>query len=828
MFNWKKYLPGNGYWTGRSSLYKNQNQVDYVLGQFESIKNSVPAAQAEATAALSKLNLALANTGYSIDTSAFTQTYTWVSDKIQTLHDQISDKKTSADEFAKQSAEHPFKTVFATGGMVISNFAEGVTSAFEDIGDGVATLTVGWGSKAIDGITNWVSGGKGTHWNDKVSDFIARDLSDELFDNINSATGITKYSAITEDSGFANLSKTAGVATGYIVISAATMGAGSAMATTAAAGSKAAAIGSFLSSSTTANTIMAAIGGYGSGTENGLQSGHSFVQAATRDGGKQALIQGGTAYAMGKLGEHIEKGRQVKNAQKHVDRYTEKLNTAKETLKETGEGYVDVAKAEGRLVKAQNRLDTIKNTKIGFKGSTKFQGYNDKITKTVSDHVERGMTSALEQEGKVTLGTVTKAAAKTAWNDIKSIPSNAASTFKNASGEVTKASVAKGVVKAATAPVTAPVKIVASEVASGVSTLGVGGKTTAATIARDLIGAGVGTKVTHNNTNTTELHNFNLRTKQTPITDSLPSSEEFGIGNSSDQFIPKKPSGGDTSNDSSQPNDSTPSANDNSNSDTTTGDNSYNGGSSYIGGSSYTGGSSSPGTSTTGAGTTSAESSKAQLKSVEEETPKTTKEASTSSTSTPSTSPASSTPSTSSSPSPATVPTTGSGTTYHTGGGYSGAGYYSSNPDTTTPADGTSDLSPLDESLISSTSSIDEIIKGSKYTKIPTSSKPITTSQTSSSGTSSVIPVAAGLSAAAAAGIGAKAYMDRKRNNETGDEEDDDFDTEEWNGDDDSIDISYDENVDQEYFDDEDDYSYQEEDTEKYGARNNEELADLQ
>ena len=115
---------------------------------------------------------------------------------------------------------------------------------------------------------------------------------------------------------------------------------------------------------------------------------------------------------------------------------------------------------------------------------------------------------------------------------------------------------------------------------------------------------------------------------------------------------------------------------------------------------------------------------------------------------------------------------------------------------------------------------IDGIIKKGDYTKIPKSDDPITT--TSKSGGSSVIPIAAGLSAAAAAGIGAKAYMDRKRNNDV----DEDFDSEEWDGDED-IDMKYDSGVEkQEYLDDNEDFGIEE--PEKYGARSNQELADVQ
>ena len=72
--------------------------------------------------------------------------------------------------------------------------------------------------------------------------------------------------------------------------------------------------------------------------------------------------------------------------------------------------------------------------------------------------------------------------------------------------------------------------------------------------------------------------------------------------------------------------------------------------------------------------------------------------------------------------------------------------------------------------------------------------------------------------------------MDRKKNNDV-DDEDDDFETEDWSGEEDSLNINYDDSSDTEtYLDEDDEYSYQEstEPEEKYGARNSEELADLQ
>ena len=126
-----------------------------------------------------------------------------------------------------------------------------------------------------------------------------------------------------------------------------------------------------------------------------------------------------------------------------------------------------------------------------------------------------------------------------------------------------------------------------------------------------------------------------------------------------------------------------------------------------------------------------------------------------------------------------------------------------------------------------STTSIDDIIKGNKYSKVPTSSTPL--SPTSRSGGSAVIPIAAGLSAAAAAGIGAKAYIDRKKNSDNGG--DDDIYTEEWDGDEENdMEFSYEDTSEadkENYLEDEDDLSYQAIENDGYVARGNDELTDL-
>ena len=101
----------------------------------------------------------------------------------------------------------------------------------------------------------------------------------------------------------------------------------------------------------------------------------------------------------------------------------------------------------------------------------------------------------------------------------------------------------------------------------------------------------------------------------------------------------------------------------------------------------------------------------------------------------------------------------------HFGGGYSGTNGFDGE---TEP-----ELSDLDAVK----TSIDDIIKGNKYSKIPTSAKPIAKAQAGSTG-STVIPLSAGLSAAAAVGLGAKAYLDKKTRSEEEEEED----IESWQG----------------------------------------------
>lgn len=125
--------------------------------------------------------------------------------------------------------------------------------------------------------------------------------------------------------------------------------------------------------------------------------------------------------------------------------------------------------------------------------------------------------------------------------------------------------------------------------------------------------------------------------------------------------------------------------------------------------------------------------------------------------------------------------------------------------------------------------SFTDIVGGNQYTDIPTSAAPITTT-TTTTGKKSIIPVIAGLGAATVAGLGTKAFLDKKEEG-TSDEE---FEADEWE-EEDSFNIDYEEAMseDSDYLSPADEIAYQEgegdfESEPSYEAVNSSELASMQ
>ena len=161
--------------------------------------------------------------------------------------------------------------------------------------------------------------------------------------------------------------------------------------------------------------------------------------------------------------------------------------------------------------------------------------------------------------------------------------------------------------------------------------------------------------------------------------------------------------------------------------------------------------------------------------------------------------------------------------------GWPGGGEYSE--DGYKADDASAGLAPLDESLLDGTTSISDILDGKSITKVKTNA-PISGKSRTNSSSSKVIPIAAGLSAAAAAGIGAKAYLDSRDNNDMDEEdEDEEFEEVDWSDENAMSAENYDQPISEdsgEDFELNEENNYYTEDNNSYSARNNEELAELQ
>ena len=157
--------------------------------------------------------------------------------------------------------------------------------------------------------------------------------------------------------------------------------------------------------------------------------------------------------------------------------------------------------------------------------------------------------------------------------------------------------------------------------------------------------------------------------------------------------------------------------------------------------------------------------------------------------------------------------------------------YIEENP-TTVPTDPIIDEEPpIDEEIPTETETGPlSGLTDNEYVNIPTSSTPITTPPQTTKPKNTIIPVIAGLGAAAIAGIGTKAYLDKKEK-EKDEDEIEVLDDEEWNNTD-SLELDYTDgnNAEEEidYITPTSQYAYQEEPIERYKAVNSSESESMQ
>lgn len=847
--------------TGREhdhDVLENEELVTEVINNLNTIATSgVSAAYDKIKEAVTALNNVKGLSEYvgTVSESQLESIFSGEGGVVESIKALATAMQQSADSIKEYDESVWYEKAGSTILMGLAKTGEGLLNILEDLGDGVFSV-VGF-------VTNdWFGTGG-------ISNLVKRELSHEVFEGFYNSD-LAKKSSFTEDSGLAGGIKIASTTAGYIAIAACTAGVGTGLAGTGGAAA------TFASSTTIANTVIAGVAGLGSGTETGLREGKGFYEAFATNGLSQAAINGGIAFAAGKFGEHLAKAKAIKAAKADVSAAKTAVSEADDAfsaaVKERAEASTRFSKAKEAF---ENEFKTLsdKTSALAEKNAAKVAldkaNANWLNTKMASSEAHNLLSSA---ETKLAETSAAKAATFQGYNDKisnkffekgKQAGSNwrelgfAQGTKANASGVVGDVvGGVKTVAKTVTKPVIHPVQTfkaagnavknvvvhpvqTAKSIPSGIVNVAktVNPVTTVASVPG--LVSSTGTSVyrelrqesnidnsMYNVSNATS-KNISSYNDQNDISRRI--NESFGGGQSSNPTPTNSPS-----NSTPTPTNTGGSTNGGS----TSGGNTYSGNTSS---GSTSSGSTSGGSPTYQSPVSQSSDTTAQLKKTAEEKvvdpvkeiSKTTPATTTPETTTPeSTTPTDTTYQTPQQESPAavvTVPSNDGGyydTTYHTGGGYSGEGF--------TPADvgdelnslNTDTLNPLDETLLENSASIDEIVKGSKYTKIPSSSKPITTTTSTGSGSSSVIPIAAGLSAAAAAGIGAKAYMDRKKNNDF-DDEDDDFETEEWSGDDESVNVDYDDSSDTQ-LDNDDDYSYQAEPEEKYGARSNEELADLQ
>ena len=843
--------------TGRdekeADVYANFEKVDVVVSGIKKISsNEVENARDSVNEAINQLNNVngLAQYVGNINTSAFNGIFESIASTIVKIGEQVQAK---ADDIKAYESSSWWEKAGSTVSMAFAKTGEGVLSVFEDLGDGVVSL-VGWAAPKDSGVEKW------------CSDFVEKEWAHDTF-NFYYESDFAKKSTFTEDSGIAGAFKITGSIAGTLAISAATAGVASG-AGLAAKGGAAKAANILIGNTTRANTTMAALMGMGSGTEAGLKQGLSFNEAALA-GAKQGVVQGGIAYGFGKLGEH-----NAAKPYKEQIKQGEALKTkAQETMKQAGKDMKNPELTRGMIDKAQNTFsqaqdDIIRADKLiaeGKKGLTGVQGYNDAISKTAYKYGEKfgrkaseeGIKSAVKATATVAGGKVV-GGVKTVGNTVRHPVNSAKEAFKSGTNAAKNAATSgKDAIKNAGTNLKDKATGVKDNVKNTLT-----GEHKIANIAKGT-GKAIGKKGAVSSAvvpGVTAATINSISRNNTKSASNAAATAQFNSKPKIDQTI------GDTTNlnpnvnynatltpniENSTPTPTAPESTPKS----TNGGRSSGGGSSYRATTGRTTSSSTPTatspTSNTNTGDSTQQFKKEKIKA--EVTEKKPVETRTNIDVTPNPTP---TPNPEPNPTPTPKPepdkvitppsdntnnttttvtppptntNTGGQNNQYTGGGYSGSGgyqgYTEGNNDFDFTTDGADDFSDIDDMLTDSTTSIDDVIKGSKYTKIPTSSKPIT-SASSGGGGSAVIPVVAGLSAAAAAGVGAKVYMDRKNNNFNGEDE---IETEEWSGED-TLNLDYDDSSDTEsYLDEDDDYGYQtEEQTERYDARNNEELADLQ
>lgn len=368
-----------GFWewlSGRNSLYKNDAAINNLYDELNSIKTGpIETARQDCRDAIKRLN-SVKGMEYvgTIGEESFDSIYDEICSAVDIIKQQVEGKVADMDAYSNAKW---YEKVGSTATMTLFKAGEGFLSVFESIGDGLVS------------VAGFVGGGLGAKgFQEGCAKIIQKSLSHDLF-NFYYNSDFAKASAYTEDSGAASIVKIAGQTGAYLLLGGFASGAAGKL---ASSGSKLVqGAGKFLASTTRTNTSIAAVGGLGQGTETGLNAGLDYNTAFGK-GAKQALVQGGTAYIFGRLGEKAQKSAATKSAQNDLAAAQKEASSAEAAVSKAKQGVTEAETALGKAEKgvadaratlAEAKIDvTDANEAVKLAQNSKYQGYTDSLTKT--------------------------------------------------------------------------------------------------------------------------------------------------------------------------------------------------------------------------------------------------------------------------------------------------------------------------------------------------------------------------------------------------------------------------------------------------------------
>lgn len=403
------------WWTGRNEIYLDSNKVQRIQDDLNNIKEKlIPIEKENCQEAINALNLLTKDYVCEISADSFDGVYEQITSAVAAISQQVSDKVKDIQIYSNASwIEKLTGTVTMTG----AKFGEGIISVFESIGD--AVISVGGFACGIIGAKNA---------QDALGTAVKFNFSRWIFSGYYN-TDLAKKSVYTEDSGTASIIKTLGETAGYLAIGGFVSGAaGAKVANLEKLGKSAGKFTRFLSGTTGANTMVAGVGGLGQGTEAGLNAGLDYNKAFGL-GAVQGLAQSGLAYGFGKLGEKGQKRAAEKAANQELARAKNNYDAIKETITSNSQPkkVVDISPlndAHAAVTKAEEALAKVKSDPLSA-----YQGYTDSITKA-------GQKAGASWQNNVTENGLIKGTVSSANASLKNVANKVVNPRKLISGNL--------------------------------------------------------------------------------------------------------------------------------------------------------------------------------------------------------------------------------------------------------------------------------------------------------------------------------------------------------------------------------------------------------